>query len=46
MWELLSGTETSERYRSALPLADRKAIVEILKDTKPDLPQYFGQVSP
>jgi len=43
MWEVLSGAETGERYRSALAIADRKAIVEILRDTKADLPQYFRE---
>jgi hypothetical protein len=41
MWEVLSGQERSERYLSALSLADRQAIVEILRDTKPGLPAYF-----
>jgi len=41
MWEVLSGKERGERYQSALTLADRQAIVEILRDTKPDLPAYF-----
>lgn len=41
MWEVLSGQERDERYRSALSLADRQSIVEILRDTKKDLPQYF-----
>jgi hypothetical protein len=41
MWEVLSGQERAERYRSALSLADRQAIVEILRDTKKDLPSYF-----
>jgi len=45
MWQVLSGDERGERYRAALPLADRQAIVEILKDTKPDLPGYFQNVS-
>jgi hypothetical protein len=45
MWEVLSGAERGDRYRSALPLADRQAIVEILKDTKKDLPAYFQKVS-
>ena len=44
MWEVLSGTERGERYQSALTLADRQAIVEILRDTKPDLPAYFAPV--
>jgi hypothetical protein len=45
MWQVLSGEERNERYRSALPLADRQAIVEILRDTKPDLPPYFQPVT-
>jgi hypothetical protein len=45
MWEVLSGQERGERYRSALSLADRQAIVEILRDTKKDLPAYFQNVS-
>jgi len=45
MWEVLSGADAGERYRTALPLADRKAIAEILEATKPDLPRYFGEVS-
>jgi hypothetical protein len=41
LWEVLSGQERGERYRSALSLADRRSILEILRDTKKDLPQYF-----
>jgi hypothetical protein len=44
MWEVLSGQERDARYRSALSLGDRRAIVEILRDTKKDLPQYFQRV--
>ena len=44
MWEVLSGQERDERYRSALSLGDRRAIVEILRDTKKDLPRYFHGV--
>jgi hypothetical protein len=28
-----------------LLLADRRAVVEILRDTKPDLPAYFAEVT-
>jgi hypothetical protein len=42
LWEVLSGAERGERYRSALSRADRQAIVEILRDTKPGLPAYFN----
>ena len=41
LWEVLSGEERGERYRSALSLADRQSIIEILRDTKKDLPSYF-----
>jgi hypothetical protein len=41
LWEVLSGQERDARYQAALSLADRQAIVEILRDTKKDLPQYF-----
>ena len=43
LWHVLSGEAREARYR-ALSLADRRAIVDILKDTKPDLPEYFGAV--
>jgi hypothetical protein len=45
MWEVLSGQEQDPRYRSALSRADRQAIVEILRDTKKDLPPYFQNVT-
>ena len=45
MWEVLSGQERDARYREALSLADRQSIVEILRDTKKDLPQYFQDVT-
>ena len=45
MWQVLSGDEQGERYRSALSLSDRQAIVEILRDTKTDLPAYFQAVT-
>jgi hypothetical protein len=40
MWEVLSGRETDARYR-VLSAADRRAIVQILRETKKDLPPYF-----
>jgi hypothetical protein len=40
LWEVLSGRERGERY-SVLSPADRQAILEILRETKPDLPEYF-----
>ena len=44
LWEVLSGREKAPRYRS-LTLADRQAIVEILRDTKPGLPTFFQPVT-
>jgi hypothetical protein len=44
MWQVLGGEETDARYRSALSLADRQAVVEILRATKNDLPDYFHGV--
>jgi hypothetical protein len=41
LWEVLSGRERGERYAVLTP-ADRQAILEILRETKPDLPEYFG----
>jgi hypothetical protein len=40
MWEILSGKETGKRYARLKP-ADRTAILEILRETKPGLPAYF-----
>ncbi len=40
MWEVLSGQATDDRY-GHLTLDDRRAVVEILRETKPDLPAYF-----
>jgi hypothetical protein len=44
MWQVLSGEEKDKKY-ARLSLADRQAIVEILRDTKPDLPDYFQAVT-
>jgi hypothetical protein len=43
MWQILSGQGSDVRY-ARLTLEDRRAIVEILRDTKPDLPDYFRAV--
>ena len=40
MWTVLSGEDKAPRY-GALSRSDRQAIVEILRDTKDDLPAYF-----
>jgi hypothetical protein len=45
LWQVLSGEERGGRYRSALSLTDRQAIIEILRDTKKDLPAYFHNVT-
>jgi hypothetical protein len=41
LWSVLSGTEKHARYR-ALSRDDRRAIVDILRQTKTDLPDAFG----
>jgi hypothetical protein len=43
MWEVLSGSVAGSPY-DRIALADRQAIVEILRATKPDLPAYFDAV--
>ncbi len=47
MWTVLSGGAREPRY-AALSAEDRTAVLEILRDTKPDLPDYFrdSAVSP
>jgi len=45
LWEVLSGADRNDRYQR-LSLADRQAIVEILRDTKADLPDYFRSIGP
>jgi hypothetical protein len=40
MWDVLSGKATEDRYY-VLSATDRVAIIEILRDTKKDLPQYW-----
>jgi hypothetical protein len=41
MWDVLSGREKKQPYASRLPLADRQAIIQILRATKKDLPAYI-----
>ena len=43
MWEVLSGRDEQTPY-TRLSLADRRAIVEILRETKKGLPDYFQPV--
>src|SRR4051812_6267106 len=40
LWDVLSGKETDKVYDRLNPI-DRDAIIEILRDTKPNLPDYF-----
>jgi hypothetical protein len=43
MWEILSGRESDKVYY-ILSVADRRAIVEILRETKKGLPDYFQTI--
>jgi hypothetical protein len=43
LWDVLSQRETGPKY-ARLPFADRRAIIEILRDTKPNLPDYFQPI--
>ncbi len=43
LWQVLSGADPDARY-ALLARGDRQSIVQILRDTKPDLPGYFGDV--
>jgi hypothetical protein len=42
MWQILSGKDKSPKY-ARLSLADRRAVAEILRETKKGLPNYFQQ---
>jgi len=44
MWQILSGAEKAGKY-ARLTLADRQAVVEILRETKKGLPEYFQAVT-
>jgi hypothetical protein len=44
MWQILSGESKEQRY-ARLSVGDRRAIVEILRDTKKGLPPYFQPVA-
>jgi hypothetical protein len=41
MWAVLSGADPDPKY-AKMSAADRETIVEILGDTRQDLPQYFS----
>ena len=40
LWEVLTGTDESKPF-AHLSKDDRKAVLEILRETKPDLPAYW-----
>ena len=40
LWAVLGGADQAPRYK-VLPMAERSSIVEILRETKDDLPAYF-----
>jgi hypothetical protein len=44
LWQVLSGKDRDKRYKH-LSLADRQAIVDILRETKKDLPAFFQPVT-
>ena len=41
LWQVLSGTDRAGKY-SRLTAADRQAVIEILRETRPDLPAAFS----
>ena len=43
MWQVLSGTDPDPKY-ARLSFGDRKAVVEILRETKKGLPLFFRPV--
>jgi hypothetical protein len=43
MWQILSGSAKEPRY-ARLSGEDRQAVIEILRETKADLPAYFGSI--
>ena len=45
MWQVLSGQEKGRRY-ARLSVPDRQAIVEILRETKPDLARWPKELPP
>jgi hypothetical protein len=45
LWRVLSGEDKAPRY-ARLSGDDRRAIIEILRDTKQDLPEYFRPSAP
>jgi len=44
LWDILNGKDANPDF-AAIPEEDRKAILEILRDTKPDLPAYWRETA-
>lgn len=42
LWQVLSGGEAAPRYQRLMTLDERRAVVEILRATRPGLPSYFS----
>jgi hypothetical protein len=42
LWQVLSGQAHDPRYAKRLSRESRQAVVQILRDTKNDLPPYFA----
>ena len=40
LFDVLTGKDSSEKY-ARLSIQDRRTIIKILRDTKPDLPSYW-----
>jgi hypothetical protein len=45
LFDVLTGKDSSDRY-ARLSAQDRRAILEILRDTKPGLPGYWRSIDP
>ena len=45
LWEVLSGADTSNPF-AHLSAADRAAVLAILRETKPGLPDYWRAAGP
>jgi hypothetical protein len=43
MWDILAGRSDEQKY-ARISRADRESVVEILQDTKRDLPRYFSHL--
>ena len=44
LWDILNGKDANPDF-AAIPEEDRKAILEILRDTKPNLPAYWRETA-